>query len=294
MNFLKIKYYNIINNLIKTYLKIKGYIFFLYEFFFPLKKSLLPIDVIITVHPKDFDKLENCIIGVKKNILHDINKLFLIGPNDKKLIKIAKKFSCNFINEDELLNKKDLRINYIYNGVDRSGWLYQQLLNYKAVITLGDEKFKLAINSDTIFCKKQRFEKNKKIIFNVCDSYYLPHLLVAKKILNLEKFSYISFTSHHIIYNKLILNEMVSLIEDRFKSKWYRAILNNLDYWEHSNHSEFETYAQYVLTNHRNDVKIEYWFNKTVFLKDQNNIENIFDCFFYKSISFHSWINRNK
>ena len=264
----------------------------MYEFFFPLKKSSLDIDVIITVHPKDSDMIKNCIIGVRKNVLHNIKKIFLIGPKDKTIIEIAKKYSCNFIIEDDLLIKKDLKINYFYKGLDRSGWLYQQLLNYQAVIMLGEEKFKLAVNADTVFCKKQCFEKKNKIIFNVCDSYYLPHLLVAKKIIGLKNFSPVSFTSHHIIYNRLFLKEMLDFLENRFNKKWHKAILANLDYLEHSNHSEFETYAQYVLSKYRNQIKIEYWFNKTVFSKDKKKIFNIFNCFFLKSLSFHSWIKK--
>jgi 16S rRNA G1207 methylase RsmC len=144
------------------FLKIFGYFYFFFEFFFPIKKSLLPIDIIITIAPKDIDKLENCLIGIKKNILHPIKKIFIVGKKNFKLKSVEKLFSCIHIEESDLLNKKKLNIRYKYNNIDRSGWLYQQLLNYQAVILLGKERYKLAINSDTVFSKKQKFEKIKK------------------------------------------------------------------------------------------------------------------------------------
>lgn len=293
INFLifKIKLHNPIGFAYITFLVLKGYFSFFVEFFFPLKKSLLPLDVIITVHPKDKLKIEDCLKGIKRNVLHNIKKIFLVGPYDEDLIYLSKKYFCEYINEEKILRKKNLNINYIFNGVDRSGWLYQQLLNYKAVTILGEENFKLAVDCDTVFSRRQRFEKNKRIVFNACDDFHKPYFNSLKKLLNLENKLNISFTSHHIVYNKSYLIEMLIFLEKKYKTIWYKAILDNLDYKNNtkSNHSEFETYAQYVIKNYRNKVQIEYWFNKTVFKENKKKIKDIFDCFFYKSLSFHSW-----
>ena len=81
--------------------------------------------------------------------------------------------------------------------------------------------------------------------------------------------------------------DMLSLIERNFKKKWYLAILNNVNKNLHSCHSDFETYAQYFYNYHNKSMKIEYWFNKTVF-KD-TKILSYFNHLIYKSISFHSW-----
>ena len=287
----KVKNYPNFGYLNIFFLKIFGYFYFFLEFFFPIKKSLLPIDIIITIAPKDIDKLENCLIGIKKNILHPIKKIFIVGKKNFKLKSVEKLFSCIHIEESDLLNKKKLRIRYKYNNIDRSGWLYQQLLNYQAVILLGKERYKLAINSDTVFSKKQKFEKNKKIVFNASDSYHTPYFNAAKRLLDLKNVTNISFTSHHIIYDKKILFEMLKYIEGKYKDKWYNSIIKNIEYNQLSNHSEFETYAQYVMSKYRKLTKVEYWFNKTVFKQDKKNFIDIFNSFFYKSLSFHSWID---
>jgi hypothetical protein len=282
-----------LNKIFKFLLKTKGIISFFFEFFFPLKMSPTNVDVIITVHPKDIQNLEKCIYAVKINLLHKVKNFFIISQYHPELKKIITKNSCTFIEENKVLNKDILKINYKYKNLDRSNWLYQQLLNYQAVISLGDSDLKFAINSDTILSKKQKFKKGNKLVLNVCDSYYLDHLFISKKLLNINNFSNYSFTSHHIMYSKKYLMEMLNLLETKFKKRWYNAILDNLDYSIHSNHSEFETYGQYVMNRYKSNIKLEYWFNKTMFANNRKKIKNIFNCFFYKSLSFHSWIDKN-
>lgn len=287
--YLKIKIFPKYGYFYILYIKLLGYINFFLEIFFPLKNSLISIDVIITVAPKDIDKLENCLIGIKKNILHKISNIFIIGKQDPKLEKIEKIFSCIHVEEDYLIKKNDLNIKYIFKGIDRSGWLFQQLLKYKAAIILGNQKFKLVIDSDTVFCRKQKFEKNNKIILSANDSYHLPYFAAAKNLLDLKDVTNISFVSHHIIFNKEYLSEMLDYLEKKYNKIWYRAIIENIDYDCLSNYSEFESYAQFVMSKYKHTTKIEYWFNKTVFREDKKDIANIFDCFLYKTLSFHSW-----
>lgn len=290
---LKLKFKIYLNKIFKFFLKTKGIISFFLEFLFPLKKDLTDVDVIITVHPKDIQNLEKCIKAVKINLLHKINNFFIISQYHHELKKIITKNSCIFIEENKVLNKDILQINYKYKNQDRSNWLYQQLLNYQAVISLGDSDLKFAIDSDTILSKKQKFKKGNKLVLNVCDSYYLDHLFISKKLLSINNFSNYSFTSHYIIYSKKYLMELLNLLETKFKKRWYNAILDNLDYSIHSNHSEFETYGQYVMNRYKSNIKLEYWFNKTMFANNRKKIKNIFNCFFYKSLSFHSWIDKN-
>ena len=276
------------------YLIMKGYVIFFFELVFPVKKSAIPIDVIITVAPKDVSKLENCLIGIQKNVLHPISKIFVIGIMSNELDSIEKKFKCTHVNEKELLDKNQLKIKYIYNNIDRSGWLFQQFLNYQGVLDLGNENFKLAVDADTVFSKKQKFIKNGKMVFNATNSYHYPYFFVASQLLDLNKMTKVSFTSHHILYNKKIFTEMINYIEKKYNKKWYKAILNVLNFSILSNHSDFETYAQFVMNNYKKFVIVEYWFNKDIYEKDLKSFSNIFDTFFYKSLSFHHWLNLNK
>lgn len=272
------------------YLKIKGYIFFFIEFFFPIKQSTVFIDVIIVVAQKDFNKLESCLTGVRKNVFHPISQIFIIGPKSKKLHIIVKKFKCKYINEDNLLIKKKLNIQYIYNNTDRSGWLYQQFLKYEAILNLGNENYKLVVDADTVFSKKQKFIKNSKIVLNASNSYNKHYFKIASKVLDLKKTSTISFTSHSMLYNQKILADMINYIEKKYKKKYYKAILDNLNYSILSNVSEYELYAQFVINNYKNSFIIEYFFNKDVYAYDLKKYSKNYDTFFYKSLSFHNYL----
>ena len=83
------------------------------------------------------------------------------------------------------------------------------------------------------------------------------------------------------------MQEMLKTIEKNFNQLWYEAILNNVNKNLQSCHSDFETYAQFFYNHYKKSMKIEYWFNKSVF-KD-TKINNYFNHFIYKSISIHSW-----
>ena len=76
--YLEIKIYPKYGYIYISYLKLIGYRDFILEFFFPLKKSSIPLDVIITVAKKDINKLENTLVGIRKNILHTISNIFIV------------------------------------------------------------------------------------------------------------------------------------------------------------------------------------------------------------------------
>ena len=83
------------------------------------------------------------------------------------------------------------------------------------------------------------------------------------------------------------MKQMLKTIEKKFKEPWYLTILNNINKNFHSCHSDFDTYAQFFYNNYKKSMKIEYWFNKTVF--KNTKINNFFNHLIYKSISIHSW-----
>lgn len=272
--------------LLLNILKIKGIFEIIFQKF-RKKKIEFPVDVIITLHPKDNEILIDCLKGVKKNLLHEIKNFYIITNNSNKITNLLDKYGCIFVDEKQLLNLEKNQIDYKPKNKDRSGWLYQQLLNYSGVISLGKCEYKFCINSDTILSRQQKFFKNNKVVFNACDDYHHDYFDIAKKLLNIKKTSLFSFTSHNMLYKKSVMIEMLKLIENNFKKKWYFAILENVNKNLHSCHSDFETYAQYFYNYYRDSMLIEYWFNKTVF-KD-TKILSYFNHFIFKSISVHSW-----
>ena len=259
--------------------------------FLPKIKSKKKLDIIITVAPKDFNKVADCIHSLRNYLLDNIADIFLVGPTDEKIFNISKRNNCIFVDENNLLEKENLNIKYNYKK-DRSNWLYQQLLNYKAVTKLGKENYKLAFNADTIMTSHQKFLIGDKVVFNISSDYHEPYFKIAKNLLNINTITNFSFTSHHIIYNKKILLEMLERIERENDTEWFKAIIKKCNYDELSCHSEFETYGQFYYNYYRHNMILEYWFNLNQTKK--SNINLIKKGLFCKSISNHHWIEQKK
>ena len=80
---------------------------------------------------------------------------------------------------------------------------------------------------------------------------------------------------------------MLKTIKKKFRQPGYLTILNNINLDLYFCCTSFDTYAQFFYNIYKKFIKIEYWFNKTVFKNIK--INNFFNHFIYKSISFHSW-----
>jgi len=58
-----------------------------------------------------------------------------------------------------------------------------------------------------------------------------------------------SFVAHHMVMNRVIVNEMLNRIEKIHQKPWYEVIINNLEEAK-SNLSEYELYGQYILRHY--------------------------------------------
>ena len=281
-----------LRNYYLSYLKIYGFIKIILNLLIKKKKSNVPVEILITVAQKDFYKLSDCVKSLRKNLLHPIKNIYVVSPNNQEIKNITKELKVTYVDEKTILNKDQLNVNYTVNGVDRSFWFYQQLLNFKAIIKLGTEKYVLGFDSDTILIKKQKFIFNEKILFNVSDEYTQQYFDIAKKMHDLEQTTNFSLTSHHMLYDKDILEEMLYKIQKKYNSNWVEAIISECDFSKFSCYGEYENYGQYYFNFYRNNMILEYWFNKTEFKKNKKrkNLTNLF----YKTISRHHWAEQEK
>lgn len=253
--------------------------------------SGLAIDVVIAAIDKDYDTLVYVIESIRENIKHPINKIFVVSPKSERIIFLCEKLQCNFIDEDTVLpiTKKD--INYEVFGVDRSGWLFQQLLKYEAQKYCKCDHF-LITEADTIFPRSRVFEKEGKIIFP-CSSKlcHMPYFDSYKKLLGIEVLPLVNFTSHHTLVSKHIMQELKNAIEKNCNKPWYLAIVENIDKTDGSAVSDYETYGQYVYNNYREKITLEHWANISISRKYLTKIDLLVRKYGrrFKAVSFHSY-----
>jgi len=282
-------------NIKKTRNKILPYIHFKIKKAMRIDTStLLPspniIDIVIPVARKDLDVL-NVMLESLRFIKNNIGQIFIISDkNNYDLISSCKIRNVKFIDEIELLGFSKEIINYKVNGIDRSGWLFQQLLKLSSDKVVSTEYF-LVLDSDTVFIKPIVFlDIYGNTLFFQSDEYHLPYFEAIKKLIpRLEPYG-VSFVSHGMLFKKEILQKMKEEIGINSGKKWYEAIIeltNNNN--NPSCFSEYELYANYYINN-SNKYKLYPLLNISLPRRDLYNLDKYTHYSTqYTSLSFHSY-----
>ena len=217
-------------------------------------KSLIPssepIDIVIPIIEKDLKILPLCIDGVRNCVKNKINKIYIVAPKVEDIIDFCRYNDLVFLHENSILGIEPKDINLIIEGnngerIDRSGWLFQQLLKLSGKI--GDLDNYLCIDADHILIHPHVFLTSDNIpVFYMSEEKHLPYYATIKKLLPISKFSSLSYVAHKMIFNKKTLGTMHKEIENISGNDWITTIINNLDMQECSSFSEFELYGNYT------------------------------------------------
>ena len=232
-----------------------------------ISPSDMELDVVILVAKKDLMILDLTVESVMKYLKHPVNNFFIIGKEDKKIEKIISKFQCTFIDENEIVPLKNTEIDFSYNGIDRSKWIYQQLIKLSTDKLTGS-KHVFTIDADTLLTSPQIFHKNGKTLFLHSDEFHFPYFIHLEKLLKFIPELELSFVAHQMIMDKERLSEMKQKIEKIQEQNWIHAIISLLNKSFKSPFSEFETYGHWMFNNYPDEVFREYWFNKRLDRKD--------------------------
>ena len=254
-------------------------------------RSNLPIDIIFPTIEKDFEVVRPMIDSVRKYVRHPIENIYIISPPSEEIKSLCTEKKCIFVDENFLLPITIKDVKYYHRGVNRSGWLFQQLLKWGAV-NLGTTSHFLITESDTVFIRPRIFEYAEKYIIP-CNSElpHIPYFSTYRKLLGEKIEPVLNLTSHHGLYDKKILQELKNNIEKQCGTNWYQAILNNIDESEGSFVSDYETYLQYLFKHYPDKSVLEHWGNISLPRKEIKNLEILEEQLKrnYKVISFHSY-----
>ncbi len=257
------------------------------------ESSDVPIDVIIVVVEKDLITLPEVIESLRLRILHPIENIYIVSPKSEKIACLCDEYKCTNIDEDDVLNLKKSDINFKvtgkdYFGLDRSGWIFQQLLKLSSD-TVSDQDHILIVDADTIFTSPQVFIRDNKWIFNLSDERHRPYHNTNKKLTNRSTFD-VSFISHHILFNRNVLQQIKSGLSKKFGLEWEQCILSALDRSIACPFSEYEFYGNYVMNEvAKENFIFEYWENKSFSRARWPELEYLKRQAYkrYKTISFH-------
>lgn len=215
-----------------------------------------PIDVVIPCAPKDRETLALCIEGIRT---HGKNIRRVIVVSKEKLTDEAEWFSEKlypFSKEDlalEIFQDQKAAEKFLHRKNSRIGWIYQQFLKLYAPFVIPKISSNvLILDADVIFLQPVAFmDEEGRGLLNIATEYHLPYFGHMKRLLpDLQRVhAEYSGITHHMLFQKPVLEDLFSLISQRHGVEPWRAICRAIESKKMppSCLSEYEIYFNFAL-----------------------------------------------
>ena len=237
--------------------------FFKFGFYF----STYPpkdVDIVYVVHKKDAGTLSQSIVSLIfiKNIV--IKNIFIIS-NDVALLKtLIKDSRVHFIHESSVLDFDVHHYQYpipSQEAANRAGWLYQQFLKLGWSLKSHSENY-IVIDADTYFIRPISFFNGEdKFIFFGAEEWWPPYFQAFSQLFNIKHQVIWSRTAHMMIFNKQNVLRMMTELESIHGVPWHAAIAKTRAINAHACHSEYETYANWMLLRNPDQCSVRPAYN---------------------------------
>jgi hypothetical protein len=250
------------------------------------------ISIVFVIHPKDYEILKYSLWFLKKNSLNTIDKVYIVSTPSEFAIKFCNKYSCIFIDENSICEIKKNQINYPFENLDRSGWLFQQILKLNIYNIIKEENF-LIFDSDTILLKKKKFIDIDRFYLSYASWVHEPYFKFIEKVIKIKPARNLSFVSHFMLFNREILRKLNNEIVKQTGIYLNQLILKHTDYTSISGFSEYELYGQFLYFNYPNKIQLMELKSISMTRKKINWFKLFYYNYFssYDFISFHSHLN---
>jgi len=252
------------------------------------------IDIVIPTISKDWVLFKEMVESLKKNLCNRIGDIYIVSRQDEKLIAFCKERGYTFVEEKSVLGYGKERITYMVDGVNRSGWLFQQLLKLSGEKIVKTRRY-LIVDSDTVLIHPHVFlegKDNDKVVFRHNTEWHESYFRSFQVLFGYDAPTRLSFTSHMMLFDTEYLAAMKKEIETKKGKPWDQAYMDLASTTEPSVVSDYDTYANWVLYNHPDKVIVKPLYNAGLPRKEFDNLENLTRKYgaHYKTLSFHSWI----
>ena len=195
-----------------------------------------------------------------------IYKIIIIGSN-KGIEFFQDDDRIEVVDEENLypkLNKASVRRLVEMQGghMTRSNWYFQQFLKMAYAFRCSDD-FYIVWDADTVPVRPISLFKDGKPQFSYCEDMREDYFITLGRLFNgeVKKQNSNSFIVEHMVIKTDFMTELINEIEsdDTLKGKYfYEKIISVIDpeAIKVAGFSEFETYANYVLTKHKESYGI--------------------------------------
>lgn len=261
------------------------------DFDLPFQTDYKKIDLVIPTISKDFEILKTVIEAAKKHVRNEIENIYIVSKKDGALEKFCNESGFVFINEDSVLGYGKNTIDYTVHGVDRSGWMFQQLLKLSGELFVKNDDY-LVIDSDTILINPHSFIENDKFVFLQSEEWHEPYFESFQMLFGYPAKTALSYISHMMIFNCNLLKQMKIELEEKQQMNWDKAYSSTANNREASCVSDYDTYANWVRHNHPQKFINRIFYNRGLPRTDFGSLIELEEKFSdkYNSVSFHSYI----
>ena len=251
------------------------------------------IDCLIVAAAKDAAIIGYTVEGLRRNLLHPEPRITIIGQDAPGLEELAARLEVGFVSERDVLPFTKSDIDYRFNGTDRSGWLFQQLLKLAGDRVVTTEHY-LVIDADTVLVRPQSFMRDTQPVLLHSDEHHAPYFDVAARLLGVPTDNPLSHVAHMMLFSVNRLQALQRHLENRHGQPWYDAIIANTRRDTGSGFSEFELYGQWCALTYPTETLHEYWYGRSLSYDGLRSGADLEQCYGhdYCAVSFHSYSKR--
>jgi hypothetical protein len=201
-------------------------------------------DVVIPFGPKDDDIIQRCVNSVLTHVV-GVRYVFVIA-HEKNTMDIS---NCIILKEESFPFKRADVVEK--TSEERAGWYIQQLIKFYAPLLVSNiTENVLIVDADTVFYKRTRFIENGKFLFDkvVAPTHqpYFDHMKRLHPTFTVWK-PLTSAITNTMIFNKKIVIELMTKVEDFHKKDFWLAFLDCITEKTKSGASEYEIYFNYMM-----------------------------------------------
>ena len=236
------------------------YRLFSWKHFPELKPSKEPIDVVRPIIAKDLHILPLCMEGVRRQVAHPIQDIYIVAPAQEEILQFCKKENLQFVDETTIFGFAPKVLNIQYQDRkgqihDRSGWLFQQLVKLSGRV--GTCQYYLCIDADHVLIRPHVFLTNEgKTVFYMSYEEHQPYYDNIHRLIPGLTLDTLSYVAHKMLFDK---EQLERLHQTLGGENWVKTVLDYYDRQSHAGFSEFELYGNFMQEKIRRP-----WLQKTL------------------------------
>jgi hypothetical protein len=210
---------------------------------------------------------------------------------DAALAEFAHTHQATLIDERSVLGYGKEKIEYFVGGLDRRGWLFQQLLKLSGDQFVTATEY-IIVDSDTILTQPYRFHTSEgKTILYETTEWHAPYFCAFKQLFGYNAPHHLSLTSHMMLFSVARLSTMKAELQARHERPWDEVYRLTCDTSINSGISDYDTYGQWLLKRFPEDTVTIPLYNHSL---PRHRFDTLSDLEAktkqdYTSLSFHSY-----